>query len=86
MPRYKFDYTVTATDDGKWLLNWSLAQSDVPPDFIGLVPLYADFDGAVARLGMIRVAGSATVDHLQAKLPKKPRKIAVNWFHEVLEQ
>ena len=86
IPRYKFDYTLTATEDGKWLLKASLTQSDVPPNFIGLVPLYVDFDGTIARLGLIRVAGNTTADNLQAKLPKKPRKVAVNLFCDMLEQ
>jgi hypothetical protein len=85
VPRYKFDYTVTADTDRKWILKASLAQSEVPPDFVGLVPLYLDLDGTLARLGMARVIGNATSD-IMLKLPKKPRKVAVNMFHDVLEQ
>jgi hypothetical protein len=86
IPKYKFDYTVTPTEDGQWLLKANLTQSEVPQDFIGMMPLYADFDGAIARLGVVRVVGSATNDKLQAKLPKKPKKVAINLFHDMLEQ
>jgi hypothetical protein len=86
LPKYRFDYTVTPSDDGKWILKGSLTQSEVPPDFIPMVPLYADFDGTIARLGIIRVAGNVTTDNLQANLPKKPNKVAINLFYEMLEQ
>ena len=86
VPKYKFDYTLTPTDDGKWMLKGSLEQSDVPKDFIGMVPLYGDFDGTLARFGLIRVIGNSTAANLNAKLPKKPRKVAINMFHDVLEQ
>jgi hypothetical protein len=86
VPRYKFDYTVTADAEGKWILKASLTQSEVPADFVGIVPLYADFDGTVARLGLVHVVGSSTVGNILLKLPKKPRKVAIDMFHDVLEQ
>jgi aminopeptidase N len=86
IPRYKFDYTVSNEADGKFLFRGSLTQSDVPGDFIGMVPLYADFDGTIVRLGVITVVGDSTADNLQVRLPKKPRKVAINLFRDVLEQ
>jgi hypothetical protein len=50
-----------------------------------LVPIYADFDGQVARLGMVRMNGSSTFP-LQIELPKKPRRVMLNYNHDVLEQ
>jgi aminopeptidase N len=85
VPRYKLDYTVTEADGGKWLLKASLTQSEVTPDFMMPVPLYADFDGQVIRLGVIRMRGNSTNDQLQVILPKKPRRVTINYFHDVLE-
>jgi hypothetical protein len=82
---YKLDYTVTAQDDGKVLVKGSIAQSEVPPGFIMLVPIYADFDGTVTRLGQARLVGSATMP-LEVVLPKKPKRVMLNYYHDVLEQ
>jgi hypothetical protein len=86
LPRYKFDYTLTPQPDGKCLVKAVLTQSEVSDNFVMLVPLYADFDGALARLGVVRIAGDKTPDNLQLMLPKKPSKVMINAFHDVLEQ
>jgi Carboxypeptidase regulatory-like domain/Peptidase family M1 domain len=86
VPKYKFDYTVNADSDGKWLLEASLTQSDVPDDFIMPVPIYADLDGRTGMLGLVRMAGNTTVNNIKAKLPVKPRKVMINALHDVLEQ
>jgi hypothetical protein len=86
LPRYKFDYTLTPQPDGKCLLKAVLTQSEVSDNFVMLVPLYADFDGTLARLGVLRIVGGKTPDNLQLMLPKKPSKVMINAFHDVLEQ
>src|SRR6185312_354983 len=86
IPKYKFEYTLTPDADGKCLFKGSLTQSEVPDNFVMMVPLYADFDGTIARLGTIRLTGNKTIDNLQIKLPKKPSKVMINAFHDVLEQ
>ncbi len=49
------------------------------------VPLYAEFDGKqVTRLGTVAVTGSQTGDEFKIHLPKKPRHVAVNLYHDVL--
>jgi hypothetical protein len=86
LPRYKFDYALTTQPDGKCLLKATLTQSEVTDNFVMLVPLYADFDGAIARLGSVRIGGNKTLDNLQLMLPKKPSRVMINAFHDVLEQ
>ena len=86
VPRYKFDYTVTAADEGKWLLKASLTQSEVTPDFAMPIPIYVDFDGQVNRLGVIRLRGNTTNSDLQVLLPKKPKRVLINYNHDILEQ
>jgi len=85
IPRYKFEYTLAPDADGKTLLKASLTQSEVPPDFVMQVPLYVDFDGPLVRLGQIRMTGSSTNDKLEVKLPKKPKRVLINAYHDVLE-
>ena len=85
LPRYKFDYTLVPQPDGKCLVKGSLTQSDVTDNFVMAVPLYADFDGVTARLGLVRIKGNTTADNLQLMLPKKPSKVMINAFHDVLE-
>ncbi|HLH16046.1 MAG TPA: hypothetical protein VKX45_02450 [Bryobacteraceae bacterium] len=85
LPKYNLDYTVTPESNGKFLLKGSLVQSGVPADFLMLVPIYADFDGPISRLGSARMKGSTTLP-VQIELPKKPRRVMVNYLHDVLEQ
>jgi len=85
VPRLKFEPEVTSAPEGKWLLKATLTQSDVDPNFATLVPLYADFDGQIARLGTVRMVGNSTNDKLQVLLPKKPKRVLINAYHDVLE-
>jgi len=86
VPRYKFDYTLEPQPDGKCLVKVTLTQSEVTDNFVMLVPLYADFDGKIARLGSVRITGNKTADNLQLMLPAKPNKVMINAFHDVIEQ
>ncbi|MBZ5727585.1 MAG: hypothetical protein LAP87_21630 [Acidobacteriia bacterium] len=86
IPKYKFDYTVTPADGGKWLLKASLTQSEVGPGFAMPVPIYAEFDGRIARLGALRMVGNTTNDKIEVQLPQKPKRVMINYFHDVLEQ
>jgi len=85
VPRFKFTPEVTSTADGKWLLKATLTQSEVEPNFISLVPIYADFDGNPVRLGVVRIMGNNTLDRIQVILPAKPRKVMINAQHDLLE-
>jgi hypothetical protein len=85
VPHYKFEYTLTEADGGKWLLKGSLEQSEVTPDFTMPVPIYLDFDGQISRLGVVRMHGNSANSQLQVLLPKKPKRVLINYFHDVLE-
>jgi hypothetical protein len=76
---------VTPAADGKFLLKATLTESEVTPDFIMPVPLYVDFDGQLVRLGTIRMKGNSTNDKLEVKLPKKPKRVLIDAYHDVLE-
>jgi aminopeptidase N len=85
IPRYKLDYELTAQPEGKWLLQGSITQSEVPQNFMMGVPLYADFDGVIMKLGAVRLTGAASAP-VKIVLPKKPKRVMLNAFHDVLEQ
>jgi peptidase M1-like protein len=85
IPRYKLDYTVTSGAEGKFLVKGSVTQSEVPSDFVMIAPLYVDFDGQLFRMGAARITGSSTVP-LEVQLPRKPKRVLLNAYHDVLEQ
>ncbi len=80
------DYLAGASEIGAMgKISGSSLMDRVPADFLMLVPIYADFDGPIARLGSARIKGSTTLP-VQIELPKKPRRVMVNYLHDVLEQ
>jgi hypothetical protein len=85
VPRYKLDYTLTDADDGKCLLKATLTQSEVPANFLMPVPLYADFDGRIVRMGAVGMLGSSTSKEIKVTLPKRPKRVMVNYWHDILE-
>jgi len=86
VPRYKSTITAAAEGDGKVRVSGSVSQEGVSADFRALVPLYADFgkEGTL-RIGMLRLVGTTTqpIDTV-APMPKVPKRIMVNAFHDVL--
>ncbi|MGE0130672.1 MAG: carboxypeptidase regulatory-like domain-containing protein [Blastocatellales bacterium] len=85
VPRYKFDYTLTPEADGKVTLKGALTQSGVSPNFKMPVPIYLDFDGKnIIRLGTVNVVGNMTTPEFPVKLPQKPKRVLINYHHDVL--
>jgi hypothetical protein len=83
LPRYHFEYTVKNADGGKVVVEGKLTQSDVPPDFLMMVPLYFDFDGRWVLAGRMRVAGG-TAANIKVTLPKMPKRVSINANHDLL--
>jgi hypothetical protein len=84
IPRYRFDYSLTPDSDGKVTLRGAVTQSDVSPNFKMIVPIYLDFGGKIMRLGSASMMGNTTTQELQVKLPEKPRRVMINYHHDVL--
>jgi hypothetical protein len=84
IPKYKFEPTLTQADGGKWLLKATITQSEVDDNFAMPVPVYADFDGQIVRIGQVRIVGNSTNDKIQVLLPKKPKKVMINYYHDIL--
>jgi hypothetical protein len=68
------------------IVHANLTQSEVPDDYVMMVPPYAEINGQMRHLGLIRVIGNRTLNDIQLKLPVKPRKVVLNAWHDILEQ
>jgi len=84
LPSYRLDYSVAPDQGGKFMLTATVTQSDVGSDFMMRVPVYADFDGHMIRLGWVPVAGSGTTKEFKVKLPKKPKRVVLCANYDVL--
>jgi aminopeptidase N len=84
IPKYRLEYSLTAQKDGAWLLSGRLTQSEVADSFVMRVPLYLEFDGNVVRLGQVLMKGNTSFDKIRVKLPKKPKRVIVNYYEDVL--
>ena len=84
LPSYLLDYSVTPDEGGKFMLAATVTQSDVRPGFMMRVPVYADFDGHMMRLGWVPVSGSSTTPEFKVKLPKKPKRVVLCANYDVL--
>ena len=85
VPRYKFEYQTTPAEAGKVKLHMTVTQSEVDNRFGMLVPVFADFGKGMIRIGQLTVLGnnSHSADVL---LPMEPKKVALNYYKEVLER
>jgi len=84
LPSYRLDYSLAPADGGKVMLTATVTQSDVGANFRMRVPLYAEFDGRMTRLGWVPVEGSSTTKEFKVKLPKKPKKVVLCANYDVL--
>ncbi|HSQ19331.1 MAG TPA: hypothetical protein VLR92_03055, partial [Blastocatellia bacterium] len=84
LPRYKLEYTLTDEAGGKSMLKFTVRQSGVSEGFKMLVPVYLDFDGKWVRLGEATLIGNSLTREFSVKLPQRPKRVALNAFHDVL--
>ncbi|MBV8519447.1 MAG: hypothetical protein JO197_18795 [Acidobacteria bacterium] len=86
IPRFDSKFNIKDLGGGKYKVTGTVTQSEVPPNFASVVPVYVYFDkNAFVRLGAVTVIGSTTspID-FEIALPKKPQKFAVNVLHDIL--
>lgn len=84
VPAYKLQYKLTPEADGKVILTGAITQSGVSEKFKMIVPLYVDFDGKWVRLGEATLSGNSTTTEFKVRLPQKPKRVALNAFHDIL--
>jgi hypothetical protein len=86
IPRYSSKFTVSDAGGGKYRISGSITQSEVPNDFVVVMPLYLQFDKqTIVRFGATAIIGNATKDvNVELALPRKPQAVAINANHDVL--
>ena len=85
VPRYNFEYKLTPAEGGKVKLHVTITQSEVDEHFAMLVPVFGDFGKGMYPIAQIPIAGNSTrnADFL---LPRKPEKVALNAYKEILDR
>lgn len=83
IPSYRLDYTIKEGADGKMHLKGTFAQTGVSKGFHMPAWLYVDIDGNLLRVGSLVVDGDSTRE-VNVVLPKRPRRVQLNAFHDVL--
>ncbi len=84
IPRYRLECSTSPGDQGKILLVGKVTQSDVSPTFRMPVPVYVEFDEGIFRLGSVAVVGNATSPEFKITLPRKPKRVLLNAYHDIL--
>jgi aminopeptidase N len=83
IPTYKLDYRIEPGSNGSKLIG-KITQSNVDESFKMRVPVYADFDGKIRRLGSIPIQGNSTTDEFQVQLSGKPKRVMLCHYEDVL--
>lgn len=86
IPRYVTKVDVQAAGKDEYRFTGTVAQEGVSEAFQGYLPLYMEFEnGEVLRFALVRLRGGQSVP-IDAKfqLPKKPKRVLANAFHDVL--
>src|SRR5580698_1620631 len=83
MPKYRLEYSI-ATDDGKVHFTGKLTQSEVSANFLARVPIYFEIDGHMIRAGYVAMHGNQISNEIKIALPKKPKRVLLNAFHDIL--
>ncbi len=85
VPRYSFKYDVQPGEGGKFRAQTEITQSEVDGNFAMFVPVFADFGDGMMRIGQVAIAGNSarTVAFI---LDRKPKKVAINAYKEILER
>jgi hypothetical protein len=85
VPKYHFEYQINPGEGGAAKLHMTLTQSEVNENFVMLVPVFGEFDGKLIRVAQLPISGANTRT-FDLDLPKAPKKVVYNAFHEILER
>lgn len=85
VPKYHFEYQLSPAENGKAKLHMSITQSEVDDNFIMLLPVFADFGKGMVRIGQLGIRGDKTRE-FDTVLPVQPKKVALNYYKEILER
>ncbi|HXJ17495.1 MAG TPA: hypothetical protein VNM68_09895, partial [Candidatus Polarisedimenticolia bacterium] len=85
VPRYQFKYDVEPGDKGTFRVRAEITQSEVDDHFAMLVPVFADFGSGMVRLGQVELVGNSKRTAVFL-LARRPKKVALNAFKDILER
>jgi Peptidase family M1 domain/Carboxypeptidase regulatory-like domain len=85
VPRYNFKYEVQPAKDGIIKVRMEITQSEVDENFAMLVPVFADFGAGMIRLNQVAIVGNTTRTVI-FDLDHAPKKVALNYYKDVLER
>jgi len=85
VPRYNFKYDVQPAEGGKFKVHAEITQNEVDENFAMFVPIFADFGDGMVRLSQVPIAGNSTRT-INFVLDRKPKKVALNAYKEILER
>jgi hypothetical protein len=85
VPRYSFKYELQPAEGGKFKIHGEITQSEVDENFAMFVPVFADFGDGMMRMGQVPIAGNSTRTFTYV-LDRKPKKVAINAYKEILER
>lgn len=88
IPRYREKLTVSKQSGDEYRISGSVSQEGVSAGFRSLTHLYVEFPkGEIAHLGVLPLIGSSTTPvDVTVKLPKPPKRVLVNAYHDVLSR
>ncbi len=85
VPRYDFKYQIQPAEGSSVRVQVEITQSEVGPNFAMFVPVFADFGNGMVRLNQVEMVGSST-RAVAFVLPTAPKKLALNYYKEILER
>ena len=85
VPRYSFKFELQPAEGGKFKVQAEITQSEVDENFAMFVPIFADFGDGMVRLTQVGIAGNSTKTY-NFVLDRKPKKVALNAYKEILER
>jgi hypothetical protein len=84
VPRYQFKYDVSPAAGGVHV-KAEVTQSEISPNFVMFVPIFADYGKGMVRLNQVEMVGNSTRT-IEFNLPTQPKKIELNYWKDILER
>lgn len=84
VPKYEFRYDVMP-EAGHFRVRVTVTQSEVDDHFAMFVPVFADWGEGMRRVGQVGVAGNSSRS-FDFVMDRQPKKVALNYYHDILER
>jgi hypothetical protein len=86
LPKIESSFRVEDAGNGRFRIKGNVSQSGVPDDFLSVIPLYFEFEkNRLVKFAQVTITGSQAFPvESEMPLPKKPLRIVVNPYLELL--